>query len=88
VVGKFRERLAISKQAAQIFDGVRFDLRNLNELEVSKRYQIVITNIFAALGISSDDKDINIAWENINPLPVQFKSLLPGQEGCFFSVGI
>jgi hypothetical protein len=24
----------------------------------------------------------------INPLPVQFKSLLPGQEGCVFLVGI
>jgi hypothetical protein len=23
----------------------------------------------------------------INPLPVQFKSLLPGQEGCVFSSG-
>jgi hypothetical protein len=28
-------------------------------------------------------------YKRINPLPVQFKSLLPGQEGCvFFSVGI
>jgi hypothetical protein len=24
----------------------------------------------------------------LNPLPVQFKSLLRGQEGCIFSVGI
>jgi hypothetical protein len=24
---------------------------------------------------------------NINPLPVQFKSLLPGQEGCVFFSG-
>jgi hypothetical protein len=28
------------------------------------------------------------AWEFINPLPVQFKSLLRGQKGCVFSVGI
>jgi hypothetical protein len=25
--------------------------------------------------------------EVINPLPVQFKSLLPGQKGCFFFSG-
>jgi hypothetical protein len=25
--------------------------------------------------------------QNINPLPVQFKSLLPGQEGCVFFSG-
>jgi hypothetical protein len=65
VVGKFMEKLAVSKQAAQKFDCVRFDLRKLNELEVSKQYQIVITNSFAAVGISSDGKDINSAWENI-----------------------
>jgi uncharacterized protein YqeY len=36
------------------------------------------------------DKMLNTgdAKELINPLPVQFKSLLPGQEGAFFSVGI
>jgi len=38
VVAKFRERLAVSKQAAQKFDGERFNLRNLNELEVRKKY--------------------------------------------------
>jgi hypothetical protein len=25
--------------------------------------------------------------ESLNPLPVQFKSLLPGQEGCVFFSG-
>jgi endonuclease/exonuclease/phosphatase family metal-dependent hydrolase len=30
VVAKFRERLAVSKQAAQKFDGERFNFRNLN----------------------------------------------------------
>jgi hypothetical protein len=33
VVSKDRERLAVSKQAAQKFDGERFNLRKLNELE-------------------------------------------------------
>ena len=48
VVAKFRERLAISKQAAQNFGGEKFNLRKLNELEVWKQYQIEITNRFAA----------------------------------------
>jgi len=62
---KFRERLVVSKQAAQNFDGEIFDLRKLNELQVRKQYQIEITNSFAALEILSDGKDINRAWENI-----------------------
>ena len=46
VVAKVRERLAVSEQAAQTFDGERFNLRTLNELEVRKHYQIEITNRF------------------------------------------
>jgi len=65
VVAKFRERLAVSKQAAQGFDGERCNLRKLNELEVRKRYQIEITKRFAALENLSDDEDINRVWENI-----------------------
>jgi len=49
VVAKIREGLAVSKQMAQKFDGERFNLRKLNELEVRKQYQIEITNRFAAL---------------------------------------
>jgi len=37
VVTRVRERLAVSKQVAQKFDGERFNLRNLNELEVRKK---------------------------------------------------
>jgi len=43
VFAKVRERLAVSKQAAQRFDGERFNQRKLNELEVRKQYQIEIT---------------------------------------------
>ena len=64
MVAKVRERLAVSKQVAQKFDGERFNLRKLKELEV-KQYQIEIKNRFAALGNISDDGDINRAWENI-----------------------
>ena len=57
-----RERLAVRKQAAQEVVGERFNLRKLDELEVRKRYQIDITNRFAALGNVENDGDINRAW--------------------------
>jgi len=60
-----RERLAISKQAAQKFDGERFNLRKLNELEFRTQYQIEITNRGAALENLSDGDEINKAWVNI-----------------------
>jgi hypothetical protein len=65
VVVKVRERFAVRKQAAQRFDGERFNLRKLNDLEVRKHYSIEITNRFAALEDVSDDEDINRVWESI-----------------------
>ena len=65
VVAKVEERLAVSKQAAQKFDGERFNLRKLNDLQVRKQYQIGITNRFTALENLRDEEDINMAWENI-----------------------
>ena len=60
-----RERLDVSKQAAHKFDGERFNLRKLNELEVKEKYQIEITNRFVALENLNVDEDVNRAWENI-----------------------
>jgi hypothetical protein len=40
-------------------------LRKLNELEVKEKYQIEITNRFAALENLNANEDINRAWENI-----------------------
>jgi len=37
VVASVRERLAVSKKAAQNSDGERFNLRKLNELKVMKK---------------------------------------------------
>jgi hypothetical protein len=65
VFEKFRERMAISKQGAQQFDGERSNLRKLNEPEFRKQYQIEISYRFAALENLSDGKDINRAWKNI-----------------------
>ena len=61
VVAEVMERLAVSEQEAQKFDGEKFNLWKLNVLQVRKQYQIEITNRFAALG----SEDINRAWESI-----------------------
>jgi hypothetical protein len=47
-----------------MFDVETFNLRKLNELEVRKEYQIIISNTFAALENLSDSEDVNRAWEN------------------------
>jgi hypothetical protein len=51
--------LAESKQAAQKFEVERFNLSKLNELEVRKQYQIMISNRFAALKKLNDSEGIN-----------------------------
>jgi hypothetical protein len=56
IVANVRERLPVSKQAAQKFDEERFNLRKLKEQEVKKKYQIEITNRFAAL----EDLDVEV----------------------------
>jgi len=48
---------AVSKRAAQKFDGETFNLRKLNELEVRNQYQIEIMNRCAALENLSDGED-------------------------------
>jgi hypothetical protein len=65
VAAKLRERLSVSKRVAQKFNMQRFHLRKLNYAEVKERYQIKITNRFAALENFNDYMDMNIAWENI-----------------------
>jgi hypothetical protein len=57
--------LAVIKQAAQKYNVERFNHRQLNELEVSKQYQIKISNRFIALENLSGNKDINRVWENL-----------------------
>jgi len=65
VVVKLRERLAVRKQAAQKFEGERFNLGKLKELEVKEKYHIEITNRSAALENLNVDEDVNRVWENI-----------------------
>jgi hypothetical protein len=40
VVAKVREKLSVSKEAAQKFDGETFNLGKLNELQARKQYQM------------------------------------------------
>jgi hypothetical protein len=64
-LSKSYKKLAVIKQALQKFDGEWYNLRKVNEPEVTKQYQIEIENRIAALENLSDDEDINRAWENI-----------------------
>ena len=59
MVAKVGERLTASKQTAEKFDGERFNLRKLIELEVRKQYLIEISNKFAALENLIESEDIN-----------------------------
>ena len=43
----------------------RLNLRNLNELEVRKQYQVKISKRFAGLEKLNDSEDINRARKNI-----------------------
>jgi len=38
VTAKVRERIAVGKQASQVFDRQRFNFRKLNEPEVREQY--------------------------------------------------
>ena len=68
MVAEVRERLAVSKQAAQQFDVERFNLQKLSKLDVGKHYQIKISNRFAVLENLNYTEDIYRAWENINKI--------------------
>ena len=65
MVAKLRERLAVRKQAAQKFEGEKFNPGKLKELEVKEKYQIEITNRFQALENLNVDEGVNRVWENI-----------------------
>jgi hypothetical protein len=65
VIAEVMERLSARKQATQKTDGERFNIKNLNYMEVRKQYQIGLSDRFAALENLNDSDDINRAWENI-----------------------
>jgi hypothetical protein len=64
-VVKLSERISVSKRARQKFDVERFDLKKLNDVQVKEKYQVEISNRFAALESLNESFDINNAWEGI-----------------------
>jgi hypothetical protein len=64
VVAKLRERISVSKRARQNFDLERFDLKRLDDIEVKEKYQVEISNKFAA-SESLDESFDNNVWESI-----------------------
>jgi hypothetical protein len=64
-VAKLRERHSVSKRAKKKFDLERFDLKKLDDVEVKEKYQVEISNRFAALESLDERFDINNAWESI-----------------------
>jgi hypothetical protein len=65
VVAKDRERLAVSKRAAQKIDTDRFHVKKLNVGDVKEQYQVTTRNKFATLENLEDSGNINGAWDNI-----------------------
>jgi hypothetical protein len=49
----------------QKFDLERYDLKKIDDEEVKEKYQVEISNRFAALESFDDNFDINNAWESI-----------------------
>jgi hypothetical protein len=49
VVGKVRERVTVSKQAAQKIEMEKFNLKELKEVDVKEQYHFTIRNKSAAL---------------------------------------
>jgi hypothetical protein len=65
VLAKVRERLALSKRAAQKISTERFNVKKLDEGDVKEQYQVTIRNKFAALGKLEGSGDINGACDII-----------------------
>ena len=55
----------MGKQTAHRLDRQRLNLNKLNDLEVRKQYQTIITNRFLALESLNEEEDVNRTWENI-----------------------
>jgi hypothetical protein len=58
-MAKLREWIPISKRARQKFDLERFDLKKLDDVKVKEKYQVEISNRFAALESLDESFDIN-----------------------------
>jgi hypothetical protein len=75
VVAEVRERLALSKRAAQNTDVETLSLEKLKQGDVKEEYLVTIRNKLASLESLEDSGDINAAWDNIR----QNIKFLPGR---------
>jgi hypothetical protein len=64
-VKKLRERISVSKGTRQNSDSEGFDVKRLDDIEVKEKYQVEISNRFAALESLDESFDINNVWESI-----------------------
>jgi hypothetical protein len=65
VGGKFRERLAVSKETTHRFHMDRFNLKKLNEVQGKEQYCVEISNRFAGLQNLDAESDNIRAWETV-----------------------
>jgi hypothetical protein len=61
VVAKLMERISVSKRVRKNFDLERFDLKKLSDIEVKEKYQVEISNKFAALESYDESFEFNNA---------------------------
>jgi hypothetical protein len=73
-----RERISISKRERQIFYLEIFDLEKLYDVLIKEKYQLEISNRFAALKSLDESFDISNAWENIRE---NIKKFAKGNRG-------
>jgi hypothetical protein len=67
-VAKLRKRLSVSKRARPNSNLERFDLKRLDDVEVKEKYQVEISNRFAALESLDESFDIINDWESIREI--------------------
>jgi hypothetical protein len=66
VIVKVRGRLSVSKRETRKSDMKRFSLKKLVEVDGKERYQVNISNRFAALENLGDDVVMNRVWETFS----------------------
>lgn len=66
VVAEFREKLSLSNREIPKSDTEGFDLKNLEDVEVTEKCQIKISIKFVALENSDNIQDISRSWECVN----------------------
>jgi hypothetical protein len=64
-VAKLSNKISVRKQVRQKFDLERFEPRKLDDIEITEKYQVEISNRFVALVNLAESLDIYSAWECI-----------------------